>query len=144
MTSQTNLTGLGKNLSVRFLDQLPELQSSQRSMSSGSPGHDNIRPSSAALQEVQPDLLPRTRSQLSVMVDHERKLGGLKQAEGRENKASNPRKVSQDKQDASSEEEGIVMGIGVGKTKVTRKGKKSDKRKDALANNYSQAPDPVW
>lgn len=159
-TSQTNLTDLGRNLSVRFLDQLPEPKSGGISGKmltdpAGSLSKQNkaftgisrtlVTDTTPNSPRSQQDILPRTRSQLSIMVDQERKSGIMKNAGDKQHQAHQTAKDRHTGQDSSSsEEEGIVMGTGVGTTKVTRKGKKSDKRKDDSAHFHSQVPDPVW
>lgn len=158
-TSQTNLAGLGKNLSVRFLDQLPQQKpgdSSSEKISDqgtdfGTQGKTTMGVSDglaiatpSALQESQQDALPRTKSHLSIMVDLERRSGALKGSDKDGERVRQATRESQLNQETSSEEEGIVMGTGVGRTKVIKRGKKSDKRKDASAHYHSQIPDPVW
>ena len=91
--------------------------------------------------------LPRTKSQLSMILETNRRAGSVDHNPPT-NVGSLPAQRTRNKESLTAdddEEEGIVMGTGVGKTKVTKKGKKSDKRREQEAPNYHSPPSgPVW
>ncbi|KAL9111165.1 MAG: hypothetical protein Q9227_004428 [Pyrenula ochraceoflavens] len=163
--TQINPPGQGKNASVRFLDQLPlraDVKGNEKQARAGQAEAPTSAPGSAiATTQNQVNafkggvdhtsseaMLPRTKSQLSMMVERERRasnLGPAQPSRSQLNLLTNTATTTRDSAEEDDEEEGIVMGMGVGKTQVKKRGKRSDKRRyEESSNYYSPPPGPIW
>lgn len=165
--SHSNLQSLAKSSSVRFMDELPERTKGKQRYSEidthGNVIRDEMQKEESARrtdeESGQEDIavddeggspgLPRTKSQLSMMIQHERRVSGNLPPEPPPNSDENvdPVRPTSSTED-DDDEDYFVMGMGVGQTRVrTGKSKAKGKGKakaDEPFSGQGSTSRPAW
>ena len=164
-SSHTNIPNLVKSSSVRFMDELPERSKGKQRYSEvdtyGNVVRSEMQQEGSSRQEeggsdgevavddeaVSPSVLPRTKSQLSMMIDRQRRLSGSLGPDPPPTADENVDPVRPSTTSAEDDdEEYFVMGMGVGQTKV-RTSSFKDKgkgRADEPFDGHSPSSGPTW
>lgn len=138
VNSAVNLAGLSKSHSVRFLDELPEHEQAGRLKGKGkapevysaSPAEvDDPQAGSAVVSSEDEDdmpALPRTKSQLSILIDKERKMSGSTNLGPDPARQENRRRrgmTQDDEGEETAENELLIMARKDRRGPITDKGK---------------------